>query len=47
MTREDAEGVTEAEVRNNPDMVTHPGGVAASMGELLLVLIKTLFSDIH
>lgn len=31
MTREDAEGVIGAEVRNNPDMVTHPGGVASSM----------------
>lgn len=31
MTREDAEQVTEAEVRNNPDMLVHPGGVASSI----------------
>ncbi|KAK2980603.1 hypothetical protein RJ640_011411 [Escallonia rubra] len=30
-TREDAEGVTSAEIRNNPNMTTHPGGVAASI----------------
>jgi len=31
VTREDAEGVISAEIRNKPDMATHPGGVAASM----------------
>lgn len=31
MTREDAEGVIGAEVRNNPDLATYPGGVSASM----------------
>ncbi|PIN14565.1 hypothetical protein CDL12_12799 [Handroanthus impetiginosus] len=31
VTREDAEGVIAAEFRNNPDMATHPGGVAASV----------------
>lgn len=31
MTREDAEGVIGAELRNNPNMSTTPGGVAASM----------------
>nr|XP_017238160.1 PREDICTED: late embryogenesis abundant protein D-34-like isoform X1 [Daucus carota subsp. sativus] len=31
VTREDAEEVIEAEVRNNPEMVTYPGGVASSM----------------
>lgn len=30
-TRQDAEGVVSAELRNNPDMVTRPGGVAASV----------------
>ncbi|KAK6120075.1 hypothetical protein DH2020_046205 [Rehmannia glutinosa] len=30
-TREDAEGVIFAEIRNKPDMATHPGGVAASV----------------
>ncbi|KAK3042157.1 hypothetical protein RJ639_001277, partial [Escallonia herrerae] len=30
-TQEDAEGVTSAEIRNNPKMTTHPGGVAASI----------------
>ncbi|CAA0816712.1 Seed maturation protein [Striga hermonthica] len=30
-TREDAEGVIFAEVRNKVDMATHPGGVAASV----------------
>lgn len=28
-TRQDAEGVVSAELRNNPNMVTRPGGVAA------------------
>ncbi|KAK2973738.1 hypothetical protein RJ640_019738 [Escallonia rubra] len=31
VTREDAEGVIGAELRNNPDLATHPGGVASSM----------------
>ncbi|XP_018824934.1 late embryogenesis abundant protein D-34-like [Juglans regia] len=31
VTRRDAEGVTGAEMRNNPDLTTHPAGVAASM----------------
>ncbi|PON94930.1 Seed maturation protein [Trema orientale] len=31
VTREDAEGVIGAEIRNKPDMSTSPGGVAASM----------------
>lgn len=30
-TRQDAEGVVGAEMRNNPDMVLRPGGVAASV----------------
>ncbi|KAA8548647.1 hypothetical protein F0562_000331 [Nyssa sinensis] len=30
-TRQDAEGVIAAELRNNPNMTTHPGGVAASV----------------
>ncbi|XP_068635983.1 late embryogenesis abundant protein D-34-like [Aristolochia californica] len=31
VTRQDAEGVISAELRNNPNLATHPGGVAASM----------------
>ncbi|KAL6005242.1 hypothetical protein ACLOJK_005804 [Asimina triloba] len=31
VTREDAEGVVGAELRNNPNMATYPGGVAASV----------------
>lgn len=31
MTKEDAEGIAGAELRNNPAMVTHPGGVSDSM----------------
>lgn len=31
VTRRDAEGVTGAEMRNKPDLTTHPAGVAASM----------------
>ncbi|EFH61765.1 ATECP31 [Arabidopsis lyrata subsp. lyrata] len=31
VTREDAEGVVSAEMRNNPKLCTHPGGVAASL----------------
>ncbi|KAK1431207.1 hypothetical protein QVD17_14504 [Tagetes erecta] len=31
VTREDAEGVIGAEIRNQPELVTYPGGVAASM----------------
>ncbi|KAL8251174.1 hypothetical protein R6Q59_034867 [Mikania micrantha] len=31
VTREDAEGVIGAEIRNQPELATHPGGVAASM----------------
>ncbi|XP_062171758.1 late embryogenesis abundant protein D-34-like [Alnus glutinosa] len=31
VTREDAEGVVSAELRNNPNPVTQPGGVAASV----------------
>lgn len=31
VTREDAEGIISAEIRNNPDMSTYPGGVAASV----------------
>ncbi|XP_073141999.1 late embryogenesis abundant protein D-34-like [Henckelia pumila] len=31
VTREDAEGVIQAEIINTPDMAAHPGGVAASM----------------
>ncbi|KAI9119961.1 hypothetical protein K1719_008930 [Acacia pycnantha] len=31
VTREDAEGVIGAEIRNKPDMKTTPGGVAASV----------------
>ncbi|XP_068651340.1 late embryogenesis abundant protein D-34-like [Aristolochia californica] len=31
VTREDAEGVISAELRNSPNMSTHPGGVAATM----------------
>ncbi|KAI3962003.1 hypothetical protein MKX01_021886 [Papaver californicum] len=31
VTRRDAEGVVSAEMRNNPNLVTHPGGVAASV----------------
>ncbi|XP_010693766.2 late embryogenesis abundant protein D-34 [Beta vulgaris subsp. vulgaris] len=30
-TRQDAEGVVSAELRNNPDVATQPGGVAASV----------------
>ncbi|CAK8572376.1 unnamed protein product [Lathyrus sativus] len=30
-TRRDAEGVTGAEMRNDPSLTTHPGGVAASV----------------
>ncbi|XP_030543436.1 late embryogenesis abundant protein D-34-like [Rhodamnia argentea] len=30
-TRQDAEGVASAELRNNPNVVTQPGGVAASV----------------
>lgn len=30
-TRRDAEGVTGAEMRNDPYLTTHPGGVSASM----------------
>ncbi|XP_048333968.2 late embryogenesis abundant protein D-34-like isoform X2 [Ziziphus jujuba] len=30
-TRQDAEGVTTAELRNNPNMSTQPGGIAASV----------------
>ncbi|GFZ13618.1 seed maturation protein [Actinidia rufa] len=30
-TREDAEGIIGAEIRNNPRMATHPGGVADSV----------------
>ncbi|KAL2922622.1 Late embryogenesis abundant protein 31, partial [Bienertia sinuspersici] len=30
-TRQDAEGVVSAELRNNPNIATHPGGVAASV----------------
>ncbi|KAK6940796.1 Late embryogenesis abundant protein, SMP subgroup domain [Dillenia turbinata] len=30
-TREDAENVIGAEIRNKPDLTTHPGGVAASV----------------
>ncbi|KAL8166629.1 hypothetical protein V2J09_008128 [Rumex salicifolius] len=30
-TRQDAEGVVSAELRNNPDICTHPTGVAASV----------------
>ncbi|KAK4357396.1 hypothetical protein RND71_023006 [Anisodus tanguticus] len=29
--KEDAEGVVGAEIRNKPDLATHPGGVAESM----------------
>ncbi|KAF5806004.1 putative Late embryogenesis abundant protein, SMP subgroup [Helianthus annuus] len=31
VTREDAEGVMGAEIRNQPELATYPGGVAASM----------------
>ncbi|KAL9233253.1 hypothetical protein vseg_008274 [Gypsophila vaccaria] len=31
VTRQDAEGVVGAELRNNPNITTYPGGVAASM----------------
>lgn len=31
VTRQDAEGVMGAELRNNPNLATHPGGVAASV----------------
>lgn len=31
VTMEDAEGVSGAEVENNPDKITYPGGVAASV----------------
>ncbi|CAH2053017.1 unnamed protein product [Thlaspi arvense] len=31
VTRQDAEGVVSAELRNNPNLSTHPGGVAASV----------------
>ena len=37
VTREDAEGVIGAEIRNKPDMSTSPGGVAASMAACRLV----------
>lgn len=30
-TREDAEGVVAAELRNNPNLATHPGGISASV----------------
>ena len=30
-TRRDAEGVTGAEMRNDPNLTTHPAGVAASV----------------
>lgn len=30
-TRQDAEGVVTAELRNNPNLSTQPGGVAASV----------------
>lgn len=31
VTRLDAEGVMSAELRNNPNVATHPGGVADSI----------------
>ena len=31
VTRQDAEGVVGAELRNNPNISTYPGGVAASV----------------
>lgn len=31
VTRQDAEGIASAEQRNNPNVDTHPGGVAASV----------------
>ena len=31
VTRQDAQGVVNAELRNSPNVATHPGGVAASM----------------
>ena len=31
VTREDADRVVAAELRNNPDMTTTPGGVGAAM----------------
>lgn len=31
VTRQDAEGVMSAEMRNNPNLATHPGGVASSV----------------
>jgi len=30
-TRRDAEGVTGAEMRNDPNLTTHPGGVSAAV----------------
>lgn len=30
-TREDAEGIISAELRNDPNLQAHPGGVAASV----------------
>lgn len=31
VTRQDAEGVVSAELRNNPNVATYPGGVASSI----------------
>lgn len=31
MTKQDAEGVVSAELRNNPNLSTYPGGVADSV----------------
>lgn len=30
-TREDAEGIVTAELRNNPNLETYPGGISASV----------------
>lgn len=35
--RQDAEGVVGAELRNNPRMATHPGGVVASVAAAALL----------
>lgn len=42
VTREDAEGVIGAELRNKADMRTKPGGVAASMAAAATLNQNTL-----
>lgn len=45
VTREDAEGVIGAEIRNKPDMRTTPGGVAASMAAAATLNQNTYVSN--